>query len=205
MGFGPHSFKVHRKRSGAGHRAHHLYCPPNKETKVAGLSQDPGARELGDAAGSCCAQMCVFSVPPAAGLARRKRAEESSHLRGYPKRTSCKPCTGPGARLGKTAMGFCLGVQTVYGWISPEIILGLENRGSAGRWPRLWADGCWRICWKGSPCPRWTAQEAPGPWGSGGGLFHFKVKICRLWETIFKKVYNLHMPLNGGSSIYSGR
>lgn len=51
----------------------------------------------------------------------------------------------------------------------------------------------------------WTAQEAPGPWGSGGGLFHFKVKICRLWETIFKKVYNLHMPLNGGSSIYSGR
>ena len=53
---------------------------------------------------------------------------------------------------------------------------------------------------KGSPGSRRPAQQAPGPEGAGGGLFHFKVKICRLWETIFKKVYNLHMPLNGGSS-----
>lgn len=29
-------------------------------------------------------------------------------------------------------MGFCLGVQTVCGWISPEIILGLENGGLCG-------------------------------------------------------------------------
>lgn len=36
-------FKAHSKRFGEGHRAHHLYCPPNKETKVAGLPQDPGA------------------------------------------------------------------------------------------------------------------------------------------------------------------
>lgn len=43
-------------------------------------------------------------------------------------------------------------------------------------------------------------KQAPRPGGADGGLFHFKVKICRLWETIFKKVYNLHMPLNGGSS-----
>lgn len=63
MGFGSHSlgppglpgsrdtgayraefpFKVHSKRFGAGPRAHHLYCPPNKETKVVGLSQDSGA------------------------------------------------------------------------------------------------------------------------------------------------------------------
>ena len=53
---------------------------------------------------------------------------------------------------------------------------------------------------KGSPGSRRRVQQAPGPEGAGGGLFHFKVKICRLWETIFKKVYNLHMPLNGGSS-----
>lgn len=53
---------------------------------------------------------------------------------------------------------------------------------------------------EGSPGSRGGAQQAPGPGGAGGGLFHFKVKICRLWETIFKKVYNLHMPLNGGSS-----
>lgn len=53
--------------------------------------------------------------------------------------------------------------------------------------------------WKDSPS-RSGAQQAPGPRGAGQGLFHFKVKICRLWETIFKKVYNLHMPLNGGSS-----
>lgn len=102
-------------------------------------------------------------------------------------------------------MGFCLGVQTLYGWISPEIILGLENGGLCGALAAALDRWVLEDLSEGSPWPRWTAQEAPGPWGSGGGLFHFKVKICRLWETIFKKVYNLHMPLNGGSSIYSGR
>lgn len=71
------------------------------------------------------------------------------------------------------------------------------------RWAVAAALGLWvraRPCKKGPPRPHGGAQQAPGPEGVGKGLFHFKVKICRLWETIFKKVYNLHMPLNGGSS-----
>lgn len=53
--------------------------------------------------------MWVFLVPPSAGFERRKRAEVSSRLCGYLKRTS------PGVRLRKTVLGF-------NGWISPEII-----------------------------------------------------------------------------------
>lgn len=67
--------------------------------------------------------------------------------------------------------------------------------------------GIWvraRLCGKGPRALQGagvgSTQQAPRPGGADGGLFHFKVKICRLWETIFKKVYNLHMPLNGGSS-----
>lgn len=67
-----------------------------------------------------------------------------------------------------------------------------------GMWVRA------RPCRKGPAALRGAGvggtQQAPRPGGADGGLFHFKVKICRLWETIFKKVYNLHMPLNGGSS-----
>jgi hypothetical protein len=55
------------------------------------------------------------SVPPAAGLERRKRAEVSSRLCGYLKRASSKACTNPGVRLGKTAMDSVLGFRRCMG------------------------------------------------------------------------------------------
>lgn len=87
------------------------------------------------------------------------------------------------------------------GWLFPERLFPiLENGVPLGSSRSTGAVGACPALQKGSPRPRRGAQQAPGPEGVSRGLFHFKVKICRLWETIFKKVYNLHMPLNGGSS-----
>lgn len=118
--------------------------------------------------------------------------------------TGSKGCTSRGVKLGKSTGTLSWGSNGV--WMGfPGDYFRSGERGLCGA--LAMALGRWVLedLSEGSPLPLWTAQDAPGPWGSGGGLFHFKVKICRLWETIFKKVYNLHMPLNGGSSIYSGR
>lgn len=107
-----------------------------------------------------------------------------------------------GDKVQKTEQGHLLRSQTLsMGGLSPrdyfrpwEVVFRWAMAAAMGLWVRA------RPCRKGPPGLTGERSRRPGPEGVGRGLFHFKVKICRLWETIFKKVYNLHMPLNGGSS-----
>lgn len=129
----------------------------------------------------------------------QKRA--CSRLRRYPKWKSCKLRRSPRLRCSKQSRDAAL-VLKHFSWMGfpREIISDPENRAPLGAGHGIGDMGVRPALQKGSPGSHRGAQQAPGPGGAGGGLFRFKVKICRLWETIFKKVYNLHMPLNGGSS-----
>lgn len=116
-------------------------------------TQAPGSLEPRQAA--AVPQRWASRSPPAARLERRKRADLSSRLCGHPKLTICKAFASRGVGLKKNS----LGVQRVVGMLFPGDYFRSGERGALrGTGLSLGQRGA-----GGSPWPRWTAQEAPGP------------------------------------------